>query len=273
MTFRHDASAAALGGFLTRPFTQPLSVQAASVLAPVGGYGSARVEGFRFEKMVSFDAGYTQVIGTRRQRVEDGKTKTVYETLACAVVEGLNILDMVTADRVVSRLASEYVEGTPHDELPFRPVGTYFVNLRIAGLRVGDDSGELRPRADLLRHHTSSGVLANCVEGQKQPLADVEGKPIQRVPRCDALRQAVAADYPHKVRLPLFELDGLNVPGAAKPVGRGCVIEIPSFGTITLGELVVSPVDRRLTMIIVELHSPEEGMIAVGPVEGNGGTY
>jgi len=36
------AGAAAAGGFFTRPFNEPLPVQAASFLMPVGGYGSAR---------------------------------------------------------------------------------------------------------------------------------------------------------------------------------------------------------------------------------------
>ncbi len=82
------AGAAAAGGFFTRPFTEPLPVQAASFLMPVGGYGSARVEHFRFHEIVSFKAGYTQVMGTRH---EEGGI-VVHETLAAAVVEGLNIL-------------------------------------------------------------------------------------------------------------------------------------------------------------------------------------
>jgi hypothetical protein len=138
MAFRHHASAAAFGGYMTAPFTEALTTQAASVLSPVGGYGSARVENYRYHQIVSFDVGYSQVIGTRRL---DRKGNTVHETLSQAVVEGLNILDIVTADRVVSRLASEYVESEPPDEYRFRPIGSYFVNLRIAGCRIGDASG------------------------------------------------------------------------------------------------------------------------------------
>ena len=45
-TFAFRASAAALGGVFTRPFHEPLPVQAASMLPSVGGYGSARAEAF-----------------------------------------------------------------------------------------------------------------------------------------------------------------------------------------------------------------------------------
>jgi hypothetical protein len=129
-TFAFRASAAALGGVFTRPFHEPLPVQAASMLPSVGGYGSARAERFRFHELVSFTAAYTQVIGA--EYTEGGKAER--STLALAVVEGLNVLDMVTADRVVGRLVSETpLPGAKGQELTWLPAGSYFVNLRIKG--------------------------------------------------------------------------------------------------------------------------------------------
>ncbi len=241
MGFRHDASAAAFGGFLTRPFSQPLATQASSVLSPVGGYASARVENYRFEGIVSFDLGYTQVMGTQRQ---DANGKTVYETMAMAVVEGLNILDVIRADRVVSRFASAYTDGTPADELPFMPIGSHFLDLRIAGTRLGASSGELQPRSDLVQHCTASAILNNCSDARK-------------------------ARSPHKFALPLFDLTPFRIPGARLREGTS-TIDLDSFGTITIGEFSVSPTDRALNMIVVDLHSPEAGMLALGPVRGNG---
>jgi len=277
MTFRHDASAAAVGGYFTLPFTEPLEVQASSVLAPVGGYGSARVEGFRFQEIVSFDAGYSQVSGIQHQ--VDGTT--VHETLVSAVVEGLNILDMITADRVVARLASEYPAGTPSDELSFLPVGSYFVNLRIAGVLVGDAGGELHPRPDLLavddrQQATMSFIQRTCVE--RKGIQDAGGKPVSafhdgpgkpRPPLRDADGKPISGPQ-KRLRLPLFDLSGYEIPGATTQAGEGCRIEVPNFGAIILGEFVVSPAERRLTMIIVELHSPDKGELAVGPIRGNG---
>ncbi len=259
MAYRHDASAAAFGGFLTRPFNQPITTQASSVLSPVGGYASARVENYRFREIVSFDAGYTQVIGTQH---ENRQGQTVYETLASTVVEGLNILDMITADRVVARLTSEYVEGESGDEPPYFPIGSYFVNLRVAGTRIGDERGVLEPRPYLLDTKTGEKNAG------KKAIVEMLGRRNCR-PFCDAAGHEISS-LPPKARLPLFDLSTLQIPGVEKQAEHGCTIEIPTFGTVILGEFLVEAGRRTLNMIVVELHSPEAGMVALGPVQGNG---
>jgi len=132
-TFGFRASAAAMGGVVNRPFREPLPVQAATMLPSVGGYGSARVEDYRYHEIVSFKAAYTQVIGNEYEK--DGRRERC--TLVLAVVEGLNVLDMVTADRVVGRLVSETpLPADEKQELTWLPAGSYFSNLRIAGVPV-----------------------------------------------------------------------------------------------------------------------------------------
>jgi hypothetical protein len=245
------AGAAAAGGFFTRPFTEPLPVQAASFLMPVGGYGSARVEQFRYHEIVSFSAGYTQVMGTVGE--QDGTT--VFETLASAVVEGLNILDVVTADRVVARLTSQTRDDGKPSELSALVVGSHFENLRIAGVPV-----RTRCHSQLLEPRTATKSTF------------VDSKP--------AVFDADSTDDTGPVKLPrdaatlrfsIFQpLDG-EVDGAK--TFPGCRISIPSFGDIFLGEYVVSARHRQLTMIRIDLHSPEEGALAVASVEGNGSVY
>jgi hypothetical protein len=162
--FAFRASAAALGGFFTRPIHEPLPVQAASVLPSVGGYGSARAENFRFHELISFKAAYTQVIGVEYN--EDGRRER--STLALAVVENLNVLDMVTADRVVGRLVSETdLEVAKTDtELTWLPQGSYFVNLRIGGRRV-----EPAPQEALMyRALTHEGIQATRLARKDNPL-------------------------------------------------------------------------------------------------------
>lgn len=254
MAFRHRASAAAFGGYLSRPFKKPLPTQASSVLAPVGGFATARVDDYRFQEIVSFTAGYTQVMGSRRTNAEG---QIVHETLAEAVVEGLNILDIVTADRVVSRLTSAYVEGVDGDEPPYLPIGSYFLNLRIAGTLIGDPTGVLQVRPYLLEEKCGKTAMLErrAVESCK-PFCDVGGKELKGLPPA--------------ARLPLFDLSKLNVPVASKQAGYGGTIEIPTFGSVTVGEYIVRGGERTLTMLVVDLHSPEEGELTVGPVEGNG---
>jgi len=246
------AGAAAAGGFFTRPFAEPLPVQAASFLMPVGGYGSARVRNVRFHEIVSFTTGYTQVIGTEYAR--DGKM--VRETLASAVVERLNILDVVTADRVVARLTSETAgEARPHDELNALPVGSYFENLRIAGQQINPTC---HPHLLDQRAATKSAIENSTEARLFHPQSEDDQHPL-----------SVSRDS--TLRFSIFKPLETQVAGAQ--TFPGCRISIPSFGDIYLGEYVVSAGHRQLTMMRVELHSPEAARLAFASVEGNGSTY
>lgn len=245
------AGAAAAGGFFTRPFTEPLPVQASSFLMPVGGYGSARVEHFRYHEIISFRAGSTQVMGTRHE--QDGVT--VFETLATSVLEGLNILDVVTADRVVARLTSLTRDDGKPSELSALTIGSHFENLRIAGVPL-----RTRCHPQLLdpRNSTKSAIVRS-----KPAVFDANSTD-------DTTPVVLSADAP-ALRFSIFQpLEDAIDGGKTFP---GCRIEIPGFGDVFLGELVVSGGHRQLTMIRVELHSPEEGEVAFASVEGNGSVY
>jgi hypothetical protein len=238
--FAFRASAAALGGSLTRPFHEPLPVQAASVLPSVGGYGSARVEGFRFHDLISFKAAYTVVIGNEYDKVNgNGQTSRERSTLALAVVEGLNVLNMVTADLVVGRLVSEgsAADKAADDELPWLPQGSYFVNLRIAG----KDVVPARHAALMDRARTRQAV---------------ENNPDTKVDKHKDGRLHCA----------LFDYSGAD--GFA-----GNRITIYGFGDIYLGEYIVGPDYRKLNMIRLALGSPAAGDVACASLEGNGSGY
>src|SRR5215813_10049187 len=125
-TFHYHANAHVLSGFFNRPIQHLIEVQGATSLPSIGGHGKSRVENYSLDHFISVKHGYSHVSGS--PQVIDGKTH--YTTLVTAVAEGLNILDVVTADRVVARLASNAVEGK---EPEFSILGTKFDNLQIAG--------------------------------------------------------------------------------------------------------------------------------------------
>src|SRR5215831_8902264 len=99
-TFFYHALASGVSGRITAPFQDLIEVQAASALPHTGGYSAARVENFRYKEILSFRSSTTLTIGSFSE------DKRKYNTLATTTVEGLNILDAVTADRIVARLAS-----------------------------------------------------------------------------------------------------------------------------------------------------------------------
>ncbi len=128
----YHAEATVLRGHLHLPLSQHIHPQAFARLPEEGGYISQHAHDYRLEHVIAYTRAYTQVAGN--QEIKHGRG---FNTLATAVVEGLNVLDVVTADRVVGQLSTEHpLEGhTPRISL----LGTRFENLRIAGHPVNFD--------------------------------------------------------------------------------------------------------------------------------------
>ena len=107
-----------------RPLQHVIEAQAATSLPTIGGIGNARVENFRSHHFVSFREAGTHVSGS----FQDEETAV---TEATTSIEDLNILNVVTADRIVARLTSEYRKGKK--EAHILAAGSHFDNLRING--------------------------------------------------------------------------------------------------------------------------------------------
>src|SRR5215469_4991733 len=102
------AEAHALSGKLKLPFREEIKKQA---FVKVEGnladlpederarrsYFSQHARNFRLEGIISYAAAHTQVSGH-----DSDKHKGAAVTLATSVVEGLNVLNVITADRVVA---------------------------------------------------------------------------------------------------------------------------------------------------------------------------
>src|SRR5262249_11408525 len=114
----------ALGGRIDRPFEQIIPVQTPLSLAPVGGYASAKADPFRLQGVLSFEAAHTQVSGSM------GSSGS-FSTLVTSAVEGLNVLNVLTADRMVAQISLEHPKEGYIPRVSF--VGTQFENVRIGG--------------------------------------------------------------------------------------------------------------------------------------------
>src|SRR5579863_2204552 len=165
----YHSEAGVLHGHLQLPLMQDILPQAYAFLFPRGGYLSQHAHGYRLEGVVSFDSAYTQVAGNRD--VKDGHG---WSTVSTSVVENLNVLDVVTADRVVGQITTEHplVGYVPHISF----LGTRFENLRIAGHRVDLDLdheflGE-RPRDDSA--YTMDKNLMERIGKQSKQIEGVE---------------------------------------------------------------------------------------------------
>lgn len=260
--FLYHANAVALGGRITRPFCEVIESQASAVLPITGGYGTGRVERFRYRDLVSFDVARSSVVGNESE--EDGRT--VHNSLATVTIEGLDVASVVTADAVVARLVSRQVEG---EEPVHLPVGSYFANLRIAGIPF-----EPKTHPSLLQHGSLLDLAGAC--GKVGPV-DGDGAPIQFDPadlkatRTPA-QQGRPGKYPEQqILTSIFDAASLPTDGPGKRVGTR--IEVPGFGAVFLGEYLITRFARQLTMLRIEMGSPVAGTVTASLVQGNGSTY
>jgi hypothetical protein len=249
-TYHYSAHGHALSGQILRPFQQTIEVQAGMSLPTAGGYGSARVENFRVKEVVSFKVAYTQVSGSFN---EHDKSHT---TLISTTIESLNVLDVVTADRVVARLSSRHPVN--EEEPRIVVLGSQFVNLRIAGCPVHVEvDHEL-----FLRLDTFAAVrkeLESNAEFRKMALDPYQTGQAQKVPE----RHGV-------ILCSLVKDMKAECPGVKR---HGHVFTVPDFGKIFVAELFAEDSQRTLTMLRLELGSPTSGPLILGQATTNGRTY
>ncbi|HTX16269.1 MAG TPA: choice-of-anchor P family protein [Candidatus Baltobacteraceae bacterium] len=248
--YHYNAHGHAFSARFDRPVQHLIDVQAASSLPTIGGHGNSRVNDFRFQEFVSFKTAYSHVSGS--QKHEDG----TYTTLATSTVEGLNILDIVTADRVVARLATQHPDNHPEPHIVV--LGSKFENLRIAGCPVDVEfDNELFLRLDtfeaILKELASNADFRKMAEdpyqkGQKRNLPDAQG-----VLLCSLVKKMTT-----------------TCPGV-KREGHGFVV--PEFGKVFVAEMLAKHGCRTLTMLRLEMGSPVSGSGTVSQAAVNGNPW
>lgn len=226
--FHFHALGNAFSGAFHRPFEHVIPAQAATSLPSIGGHATARVENFRAHHFVSFRAGHTHVSGSWMDE------KTVV-TAATATVEGLNVLEFITADRVVARLTAEGKHGQKESHII--AIGSEFENLRIAGHLV-----KVTLRHNLLLQSPTHEELRKAVASDKD-----SGKMV------GTQDGAILCSLVEKIET---DLAGVTI--------KGHILTVPHFGQIALAEVLAVPGTRTLTMIRLKLGSPDGGQ-AAGP--------
>ena len=107
--FFYNASAYGFAAELERPARHSIGSQAATVLGADGGRSSTRVRDFKFDGFLSVEDAHTEVGGSY-----DG-CHNLHTTYAYSSLEGINVGDVLIADRVVSRIYI-YAPADPEDK-------------------------------------------------------------------------------------------------------------------------------------------------------------
>jgi hypothetical protein len=280
-THSYHAEAHAISGELSLPVETRVPPQAFVKISEHGGYLSERSSGFRFESILKYTSAYTQVAGHREIKPGHG-----WNTLSTAVVEGLNVLEVVTADRVVAQIATEYplVGYTPHISF----LGTRFENLRICGHevkldmdlnifgeRLENDDPYTRSPEFIDRVSQQHARIRDKQSGHGNLLSSLLGR-YNRVPESFAN----GAGDEEQVECSLVNQVEIGYPGHF----FGHVIHIPYFGTVYLATVKLTDTPRsvekemppktlvELTMIDIKMGCATTGSAAVGALTTNGRT-
>lgn len=307
LQYFYHASAYGLAGEIERPTRYSIPMQAATTLAGSGGRGYQRVERFTAQPFVSFDAAYTEVGGS----FDDCHNQ--HTTFAYSVIEGLNIAGMITADRIVARMAiyspkmdledansesaakpaaatkgkrKQAPAPSPDAEAEhmFDITGSYFENLRIAGLKI-----DVQLATHQLHQNQTYQNLATAMESshELQPWGNLDKERLDRLEEMEEYYHALEGfgsrakrwrdDTTCRCMNGMYWLSAaghynLNEEHPESELhGFGGIICIPKFGVVRLAEITAHHHRRELHMLRVDMCSTSDGNI-VGGGAGGGGT-
>ena len=225
-THSYHAEAIALHGDLQTPVLQKIHPQLYASLPIEGGYSSQDSHGYRLEGAISFLSAHTQVAGNVESKPEGG-----WHTLVTSVVEGLNVLDVVTADRVVAQIS------TNHPQIGYVPkinfLGTRFENLRITGhpVKLHLDLDFLGPKPAGDAPYTRAQAFMQSVATQRSQILAASNLPAAISNRYSQAPSS-SADLPSLECSLVTHTEG-GYPGQS----FGHVIDVPGFGKIYLAVL------------------------------------
>ena len=230
--FLYHAHAIGAAGSFTTPTADFLEAKPSVSLPVTGGRASARVENFRFQDILSYRLAETHAVGLFDPQ------SGAFSTLVTVAVEGLNVLNVITADRVVARLSSRHFLD-PEREPSILTLGSHFEGLKIGGHPIEFD----------LDHQVMSewDVYSKAAAG------------------CQARRSGSVF---HRNRIHTSVVTNVRAPA-------GCEVDhhrihFPDLGTIHLGEFHITSDERRLTMLRIQFGCAVGGEASCGEVAGNG---
>ena len=269
----YNAEATTLSGHLKLPFDQKIRPLGFLRLCEQGGYSSQREDNFRLEGVISFRSAYTQVAGN-----PDSKPGHGWNTLTTSVIEGLNVMEVVTADRIVAQISTDHPLEGYVPTVTF--LGTRFENLRIAGhpVKLDFDPDILGPKPAKDAPYTSDPGFLKRVSGQYGRIRGNKGLPDEILKRYNQLPSS--STNRESIECSLVNQAEGSYPGRS----YGHVIDVPNFGKILLATLRLDQSDFQektyipkktlisLTMIELEMGCIGGGGVSLGGGKTNGTT-
>lgn len=263
--FYYHANATPIGGHFAKPNEVIVHSHGSSSLAQAGGHAAARVSGFHPpNKLVSFDEAYSEIHGVPTKAGS-------WTTEVTSVVEGLNVLDIVKADRVIAKLFVEHPGNGGHAKASV--AGSKFENLTIDGVKINPVLAKnavppyKKGKFPDWPITEDEDFIARAITQSQKAIA-AKGAPAWIKPRYGWVQSKGARRRKGYVQCSLVD----KVQGAKPGSCFGHVIHVPDFGNIFLSELLTSHHVFRLTMIRLEMGCANQGTTSIGSGDSNGST-
>jgi hypothetical protein len=281
----YHAEAHVLSGHLQRPIEQKIERQAPVTLNDRrGGHLTRYADDVSIEGLISFTKGHTRVSGARSLK------NNGWVTLSTSVLEGLNVFEIITADRLVSQVSTDHPYENGHvPHVTF--LGTQFTNVQVGGfpltltLNLGI-CGERRPAGG--RTYLQDPQFLGRVKDQTEIIATKPGLPTELKAQYDKklayINQLISTSSASDQRkhepitCSLVQSIGpIPIPGVQT---FGHILVIPEFGVVSLGEVEVGEkmyegsvrpdVYFELTGVNMELGCVGHGTVAAATTTANG---
>lgn len=242
VSFAFHANTYALNASFHRPVACNIEALAATCLPVIGGHAQVSATDYCMPRLAKFKSAHSHVSGS----LEKMEKEEMATTQAITTILDLNILDVITADRITARLTSEHKLGEREGHI--LAIGSTFENLRIAGFTFNiilrhELLLESKTHADLVKKVDSlkkNGRMANVKDG---------------VVLC-SLVEKIETDF----------------PGLSEAHKKKHIVQIPHLGTISFAELLSFEGLKTLTMLRFDLGSPDGGRGTLAAAAVNGKT-
>ena len=277
------AEAHVLSGHLQRPIEQVIERHAPVKLSDRrGGHLTRVTEDVSIEGLINFAKGKTRVSGSRSLK------NNGWVTLSTSIMEGMNVFEIITADRMVSQISTDHSFNDGHvPRVTF--LGTQFNNLMVSGfpVKVTWDFGICGEIPANGKSYLQDSKFLGRVKEQTAKISKASGLPKEMkeqydeklgsinklIDSCDADGEGIHGP----ITCSLVQKIDVDIPGVQT---FGNVMVIQEFGAVALGEIVVGEkmyegstrpdVYFQLTGINMNLGCVGHGVVAGATVAANG---
>jgi hypothetical protein len=273
--FVFRGNAAAIGGRIVRPSDIVLESGTASSLTVAGGRSQSRTSGQQFGEFIKHGPASTFAEGLfddLKQEIELTLGHVPEDSLTTSTRVRAEVSDLhvgvkprLTISRLRASLSSKSPAGSGEPSIAVDS------DTAIEGAAIGDCPLMVNVNAlPFQKHDTRSKLLAaaddpafvkefgDCLF-MKSGVAGAPAPPAGRLVQGGGITYATVIGS--------LKWAGDPYPGATIDHN---VITVPDYGRIFFGELLITDVSRRLTLLRFELGSPDGGFVACAEVESNG---